>query len=184
MEITSAMIKELREKTGVGIMDCKGAHQESEGDIQKAIEILRKKGIATSQKRSGRTTSQGQVHSYIHAGGKIGVLVEVNCETDFVARSESFRTFAHDISLQVAASSPQWVVEEDIPQDVLDHEAEIARNRALEEGKYPLGIFYEDNSKPTFSEANVAYAEDKSPLYRRELDKSKLQKLIESKRVR
>jgi elongation factor Ts len=135
MDITAAQIKELREATGVGFLDCRKALEEANGDFEKAVDFLRERGLAKAAKRADREASEGVLDLYDHGKGRVGVMVEVNCETDFVARSESFRTFAHDISLQIAAASPRWVVEEDIPQDVLDHEAAIARNRAIEEGK-------------------------------------------------
>ncbi len=135
MEISASVIKELREKTGVGIMDCKAALKETDGDIEKAVEYLRKKGIATAQKRGGRATSQGQVQSYIHAGGKIGVLVEVNCETDFTAKTEDFGNFAKDVAMQIAAASPISVSREEVPKDVLEKEREIYAGQARESGK-------------------------------------------------
>jgi len=135
MAITAAQIKELREATGVGFLDCRKALEEANGDFDKAVDFLRERGVAKAAKRADREASEGVLDLYDHGNGRVGVMVEVNCETDFVARSESFRTFAHDISLQIAAAAPQWVVEQDIPEDVLDHEAQIARKRALEEGK-------------------------------------------------
>ena len=135
MAITAKEIKELREATGVGFLDCRKALEEANGDFDKAVDFLRERGLAKAAKRADRDASEGVLDLYNHGNGRVGVMVEVNCETDFVARSDSFRTFAHDISLQIAAASPQWVLVDDIPQDVLDHEAEIARNRALEEGK-------------------------------------------------
>jgi len=129
------LVKELREKTGVGIMDCKNALQEADGDINKAIDILRKKGIAKSQKREGRATSEGQIQSYIHMGGKIGVLVEVNCETDFTAKTEDFTSFAKDLSMQIAATNPVAISPEAIPVETLEREKEIYRAQALESGK-------------------------------------------------
>jgi elongation factor Ts len=135
MAISAAQIKDLREATGVGFLDCRKALEESGGDFDKAVDFLRERGLAKAAKRAGREASEGVLDLYDHGNGRVGVMVEVNCETDFVARSDSFRTFAHDISLQVAAANPGWVNAEDIPQDVLDHETEIARNRALEEGK-------------------------------------------------
>lgn len=135
MAVTATQIKELREATGVGFLDCRKALEEANGDFDKAVDFLRERGLAKAAKRADREASEGVLDLYDHGGGRVGVMVEVNCETDFVARSESFRTFAHDVSLQIAAASPKWVTEEDIPQDVLDHEAEIARNRAVEEGK-------------------------------------------------
>lgn len=136
MDITTEMIKELREATGVGILDCKKALIETDGDLKKAMDILREKGLAVAAKRSDRQTSEGIVEIYNHQGtGRVGVMVEVNCETDFVGRSEGFRTFAHEVALQIAASSPRWIKEEDIPADVLEHEKTIAANKAREEGK-------------------------------------------------
>lgn len=134
-EISAAMVKQLREKSGAGIMDCKQALAECEGDIEKASDFLRKKGLATAKKRAGRATMQGAVQSYIHMGGKIGVLVEVNCETDFVAKTDDFLAFVKNIAMHVAASNPVGIVEEDVPQDVIDKEKEIYRAQALEMGK-------------------------------------------------
>jgi elongation factor Ts len=135
MEITTEMIKELRDATGAGILDCRKALTEADGDFDKAVDFLREKGVATAAKRAGRTASQGVVELYSHGEGRVGVMVEVNCETDFVARSEDFRALAHEIALQIAASAPQYVKEEEIPAEVLEHESEIARARAKEEGK-------------------------------------------------
>jgi elongation factor Ts len=133
--ISTELIKELREKTGVGIMDCKMALKESEGDPEKAIDYLRKKGIATAKKRGGRTASQGQVQSYIHAGGKIGVLLEVNCETDFTGKTSDFNNFVKDLAMQVAATNPIAVDRDRIPQDVLEREKDIYVTQAKESGK-------------------------------------------------
>jgi elongation factor Ts len=135
MEITTEMIKELREATGAGILDCRKALTDANGDFDKAVDLLREKGVATAAKRADRTASQGVVELYSHGEGRVGVIVEVNCETDFVARSEDFRKLAHEIALQIAAAAPQYVQEDEIPADVLEHEAEIARARAKEEGK-------------------------------------------------
>jgi len=135
MEITTDMIKELREATGAGILDCRKALTDAEGDFEKAVDFLREKGVATAAKRADRTASQGVIELYSHGEGRVGVMVEVNCETDFVARSEDFRKLAHEIALQIAAAAPQFVREDEIPADVLEHEAEIARARAKEEGK-------------------------------------------------
>ncbi len=135
MEITTEMIKELRAATNAGVLDCRKALTESNGDFQKAVDWLREKGMATAAKRSDRTASNGIVELYSHGGGRVGVMVEVNCETDFVARSESFRSFAHEVALQIAAQSPQYVSEAEIPESVLAHEGEIAKKRAMEEGK-------------------------------------------------
>ncbi len=155
MEITASLIKELREKTGVGIMDCKTALKECDGDIAKSIEYLRKKGIATAKKRGGRITSQGQVQSYIHAGGKIGVLVEVNCETDFTAKTDDFSNFTKDLAMQVAASAPIAVDQEHVPEAVLEKEKEIYATQARESGKPEKIIdkIVEGKLKKFFSEA-------------------------------
>jgi elongation factor Ts len=135
MEITTEMIKELRGATGAGVLDCRKALTEAQGDYEKAVDYLREKGIATAAKRADREASQGMVELYSHGDGRVGVMVEVNCETDFVARSEGFRTLAHELALQIAASAPRYVRENEIPEEVLEHEAEIARARAKEEGK-------------------------------------------------
>ena len=135
MEITTEMIKELRAATNAGILDCRKALTEADGDFQKAVDWLREKGMATAAKRADREASKGVVELYSHGGGRVGVMVEVNCETDFVARSEKFRELAHELALQIAAAAPRYVRAEDIPADVLEHEAEIARDRAKEEGK-------------------------------------------------
>lgn len=135
MDITTEMIKDLREKTGVGVMDCKVALKECNGDIKAAVDYLRKKGIATAKKRSSRTTSNGQVQSYIHGGGKIGVLVEVNCETDFTGRTDDFTEFARDLAMQIAAANPVSVDRETIPPEVLEREREIYATQAGETGK-------------------------------------------------
>jgi elongation factor Ts len=135
LAISTSLIKELREKTGVGIMDCKTALKECDGNINKAIEYLRKKGIATAKKRGGRATSQGQVQSYIHAGGKIGVLVEVNCETDFTGKTEDFVNFVKDIAIQIAATSPIAVDRETVPEDILEKEKDIYATQAKTSGK-------------------------------------------------
>jgi len=135
MEITTEMIKELRAATNAGVLDCRKALTESGGDFDKAVDWLREKGMATAAKRADRAALQGMVELYSHGNGRVGVIVEVNCETDFVARSEQFRTFAHEIALQIAASSPRYVKEDEIPAEVLDHEMEIGKARAREEGK-------------------------------------------------
>ncbi len=155
MEISTALIKELREKTGVGIMDCKQALQECDGDVEKAIELLRKKGIATAKKRGGRTTSEGQIQSYIHAGGKIGVLVEVNCETDFTGKTEDFTSFVKDIAMQVAATNPLAIDREGIPAHILEKEKEIYATQARESGKPEKVIdrIVEGKLKKFYSEA-------------------------------
>jgi elongation factor Ts len=133
--ISAAMVKELREKSGAGIMDCKTALGECDGDLEKAIDFLRKKGIATAAKRAGRATSEGTVQSYIHMGGKIGVMVEVNCETDFVAKTEDFTEFARNLAMHIAATNPVSIVPEDVPQAVIDREREIYKAQVLEMGK-------------------------------------------------
>ena len=135
MQITSAMVKKLREKTNAGIMDCKAALQESQGDMEKAVDYLRQKGLAVAQKRAGRTASEGLVHSYIHAGGKIGVMVEVNCETDFTARSEAFLDFAKNLAMHIAATNPLSIDREGLPPEVVTREQEIYRAQALDSGK-------------------------------------------------
>ena len=135
MEITTEMIKELRAATNAGISDCRKALVDADGDFNKAVDWLREKGMATAAKRSDREASQGVVELYSHGGGRVGVMVEVNCETDFVARSDKFRELAHELALQIAASAPRYLKAEEIPAEVLDHEAEIARARAKEEGK-------------------------------------------------
>ena len=133
--ISATMVKQLREKTGAGMMDCKNALSECDGDMDKAIDFLRKKGLATAQKRAGRTMTEGIIQSYIHLGGKLGVLVEVNCETDFVARNEEFQEFAKNISMHIAASNPLGIQAEDLPEDIVNKEKEIYRAQALELGK-------------------------------------------------
>ncbi len=135
MEITASAVKELREKTGVGMMDCKKALKECDGDIEKSIEFLRKKGIATAAKRGGRSASEGQVQSYIHSNGKIGVLVEVNCETDFTGKNDDFVEFTKNIAMHIAASNPLAVNEEEIPEDIISKEKEIFETQAKESGK-------------------------------------------------
>jgi len=133
--ITTEMIKKLRETTQSGILDCRKALEAADGDFQKAMDYLREKGLATAAKRASRAASEGVIELYSHGGGRVGVMVEVNCETDFVARSDSFREFAHEIALQIAAASPLYVTEEEISQAELDHEAEVAAAKAREEGK-------------------------------------------------
>jgi elongation factor Ts len=135
LDIDITLVRELREKTGVGIMDCKKALAESEGDMQQAIDYLRKKGIATAKKRGGRATSEGQIASYVHGGGKIGVLVEVNSETDFAAKTEDFSQFVKNLAMHIAASSPLAVDREGLPPDVVEKEKEIYATQAKESGK-------------------------------------------------
>ena len=133
--ISTDLIKKLREATSAGVLDCRKALEAAEGDFDKAVDILREKGLATAAKRAGRTASEGVIDVYSHGNGRVCVMVEVNCETDFVGRSEVFRNFAHEIALQIAAASPLYIREEDIPQEVLDKEAAIATAKAREEGK-------------------------------------------------
>ena len=135
MEITASMVKELRERTGAGMMDCKRALVETDGDFDKAVTLLREKGLAAASKRAGRETAEGVVESYIHMGGRIGVLIEVNCETDFVAKTDQFRTLARDLAMQVAASRPLYVSRDEVPEDVIERERQIYRTQALNEGK-------------------------------------------------
>lgn len=139
MAITTEQIKSLREETGAGILDCRKALQDANGDIDKALNYLREKGLATAANRADREASEGIVELYSHGDGRVGVMVELNCETDFVARSEKFRTYAHELALQIAAMSPQYISEQDIPDSVLEEEREKARTYAREEGK-PEGI--------------------------------------------
>jgi len=135
MEISVDLIKDLRQRTGAGVVDCKVALHEAQGDMDKAIEHLRRKGLATAAKKAGRIATDGLVSSYIHAGGKIGVLVEVNCETDFVAKTEDFQSFVKNMAMQIAAANPQYVRREEVPQAELDKEKEIYRAQALESKK-------------------------------------------------
>jgi len=135
MEITTQMIKELRGATNAPMLDCRKALQEADGDFNKAVDWLREKGMATAAKRADRDASNGVVEMYSHGGGRVGVMVEVNCETDFVARSEQFRNLAHELALQIAASAPKYITAEEIPASDLEHESGIARARAIEEGK-------------------------------------------------
>jgi len=135
MAVTTEQIKEIREATGAGFMDCRNALEQADGDFDKAVDFLREKGLAKAAKRAGREASEGLIEMYSHGDGRVGVMLEINSETDFVARSDDFRGFAHELALQIAAMSPQYVSEEDIPVDVLEHETEIARKQALEEGK-------------------------------------------------
>ncbi|MGI6449827.1 MAG: translation elongation factor Ts [Desulfitobacteriia bacterium] len=134
-EISAATVKELRVRTGAGMMDCKKALIECNGDMDKAIDFLREKGLAAAAKKEGRIAAEGLVESYIHGGGRIGVLVEVNCETDFVSRGEEFKQFVKDIAMQIAAAKPQYVNKEDVPAEVIEHEKQILKAQALNEGK-------------------------------------------------
>jgi len=152
-EIPAALVKQLRDATGAGMMECKAALKEANGDLEEAKLILRKRGLAQAGKKSGRATSEGLIGSYIHMGGKIGVLVELNCESDFVARTEDFQTLLRELSLQVAASSPQYVRREDVPAEILDRERSVYRAQMENSGKPApviekiiegkLGSFYE-----------------------------------------
>jgi elongation factor Ts len=153
--ISATMVKQLREKTGVGIMDCKEALLQSNGDIDNAVDFLRKKGLATAQKRAGRAMSEGLIQPYIHMGGKLGVLVEINCETDFVAKNDDFKEFAKNIAMHIAATNPVGIASNDVPEEVINKEKEIYRAQAIELGKPEnvvdkivegkLNKFYKDN---------------------------------------
>ena len=134
-EITAAMVKQLRDKTGSGMMDCKKALAETNGDMDKAIDFLRKKGLATAAKRAGRATTEGVVQPYVHTGGKLGVMVEVNCETDFVAKSEDFQEFAKNVAMHIAATNPLGIVPEDVPEETLAREKAIYVDQAKQTGK-------------------------------------------------
>ncbi len=153
--ISATMVKQLREKTGAGMMDCKQALVECDADLDKAVDFLRKKGLATAQKRAGRAMTEGTVQSYIHMGGKLGVLVEVNCETDFVAKNEDFLSFAKNVAMHIAASNPLGIRPEDVPEEIVNREKDIYQAQALEMGKPEnvvpkivegkLNKFYKDN---------------------------------------
>ena len=171
-EIKAAMVKQLREKTGAGMMDCKKALLEVNGDMDKALEFLRKKGLATAQKRAGRAMTEGRIQSYIHMTGKLGVMVEVNCETDFVAKNEDFQEFAKNIAMHIAASNPLGIKPEDIPEEIVESEKDIYRAQALDMGK-PENIldkivegklkkFYEDNcllNQPFVRDPDISVAD-------------------------
>jgi len=135
MTISAGLVKDLREKTGAGMMACKKALEETSGDFEKAIEFLRKKGIASAEKKAGRATSEGAITSYIHGAGRVGVLLEVNCETDFVARTDDFQNFLRDVSMHIAATSPRWVNSDEIPDEVKAKEKEIAIAQMKDQGK-------------------------------------------------
>ena len=135
MAITAEMVKQLREKTGAGMMDCKSALTEAGGDMEKAVELLRKKGLASAAKRAGRATKDGIIGHYIHMGGKVGVIVEVNCETDFVARTEDFQTLAKELAMHIAAAAPTYVKREEVPAEALEKEKEIYRAQFADSGK-------------------------------------------------
>ncbi len=137
MEITAAMVKKLRDLTGAGMMECKAALTEANGNVEEATTILRKRGLAQATKKAGRSTNEGLIGNYIHMGGKIGVLVEINCESDFVARTDDFQSLAREIAMHIAAASPQYVRREDVPGDVLDREREIYRAQMKEQNKPP-----------------------------------------------
>ena len=153
-EITAQMVKELRERSGAGIMDCKTALKEANGDLPQAELILRKRGIAIAQKKSSRAANEGTIGTYIHPGSKLGVLVEVNCETDFVARTDDFQQLVHDVAMHIAATDPQFIRKEDISEEALENEKVVQRARALQEGKPEqviekivagrMGKFYEE----------------------------------------
>ncbi|MGM0880847.1 MAG: translation elongation factor Ts [Bacillota bacterium] len=135
MAVSASAVKELRERTGAGMLDCKKALDETNNDIEKAIAVLREKGLAAAANKAGRIATEGVVESYIHAGGRIGVIVEVNCETDFVAKTDQFREFARDVAMQIAAANPKFVRREEVPGDELEKEREILKAQALNEGK-------------------------------------------------
>jgi len=165
LKISIQSVKELREKTGVGIMDCRNALQEAGGDNNKAIDILRKKGIAKAQKREGRIASEGQIQSYVHMGGKIGVLVEANCETDFSAKTEDFTNFTKNLAMHIAATNPIAISPEDLPSEIVEREKEIYRDQALQSGKPEKVVekIVEGKLKKFFSEVcllNQAYVKD------------------------
>jgi elongation factor Ts len=134
-EITATVVKELRDKTGAGMMDCKNALKESDGDMEKAVDILRTKGIARASKKADRAVNEGRIEAYIHPGSKLGVLVEINCETDFVAKTDDYSSFARDVAMQIAASSPSFVKREDVDQGTIDQEMKIYREQAKDQGK-------------------------------------------------
>jgi elongation factor Ts len=150
------MVKELRDRTNVGMMDCKKALQDASGDMEKAVDILRQKGLAKAMKRAGREAADGQIHAYIHSGGKIGVLVEVNCETDFAAKSEDFLEFVKNVAMQIAATNPLGVTSEDVAQDVIERERAIYLAQAQESGK-PANILEKmvDGKMRKFFEENT-----------------------------
>ncbi|NGZ75474.1 translation elongation factor Ts [Saccharibacillus alkalitolerans] len=135
MAVNASAVKELRERTGAGMLDCKKALEETNGDIDKAVDLLREKGLSAAANKAGRAATEGTVESYIHAGGRIGVLVEINCETDFVGKTEQFKNFARDIAMHIAAASPLYVRREEVPAEVVEKEKEILKAQALNEGK-------------------------------------------------
>ncbi len=165
MKVSTKQVKELREKTGVGIMDCKNAIQDAGGDINEAVKILRKKGIAKAQKREGRIASEGQIQSYVHMGGKIGVLVEVNCETDFSAKTEDFTDFTKNVAMHIAATNPIALSPENLPSEIVEREKEIYRAQATQSGKGEEVVekIVEGRLRRFFSEVclmNQAYVRD------------------------
>jgi len=159
MEITTEMIKQLRAATNAPMLDCRKALQDADGNFDKAVDWLREKGMATAAKRADRDASNGTVELYSHGNGRVGVMVEINCETDFVARNEQFRTLAHEIALQIAASAPKYITADEIPAAELEHESEIARARAKEEGK-------PDNVLPKIVEGRIEKFKDEVCLLR------------------
>src|ERR1022692_126265 len=184
MEITAQLVKQLRDKTGAGMMECKAALKEADGDLEKGEVILRKKGIASATKKSSRSTKQGVIGTYIHPGAQLGVLIEVNCESDFVARTEDFQELVHDLAMQVAAADPQFVRREDVTAAAIEKEKDIARARAIGEGKPEkildkivegrLAKYYEEvclMEQPFIKENTISIAE---------LIKSKIAKLGEN----
>jgi len=159
MAVTTEDIKKLRDASGAGILDCRTALQETNNDFDKAMDFLREKGLATASKRAQREASEGMVELYSHGDGRVGVMVEVNCETDFVGRSQEFRDFAHELALQIAASAPLYIKDEDVPEEVINHEKKIAEARAREEGK-------PDNIIPKIIEGNLKKYMDENVLLR------------------
>jgi len=167
LKVSIKQVKELREKTGVGIMHCKNAIQDADGDINKAVEILRKRGIAKAEKREGRIASEGQIQSYVHMGGKIGVLVEVNCETDFSAKTEDFTDFTKNVAMHIAATNPIALSPENLPSEIVEREKEIYRAQAIQSGKGEEVVekIVEGRLRRFFSEVcllNQAYVKDPS----------------------
>jgi elongation factor Ts len=175
MEISAELIKDLRQRTGAGVMDCKTALREAKGDVDGAIDYLRRKGLATAAKKAGRIATEGLVSSYIHAGGKMGVLVEINCETDFVAKTEDFQTFVKNIAMHIAAANPQYIRREEIPPDILEKEKVIYRAQALEAGKPEkvIGKIVEGKMERFYSEVCLleqTYIKDSDLMVRDVLD--------------
>jgi elongation factor Ts len=188
MAITAQQVKDLRDKTGAGMMECKKALTEADGNIETAVKLLREKGLAAAAKKAGRATSEGIIGQYIHAGGKLGVLVEVNCETDFVARTDEFQEFVRDIAMQIAAANPLYVNREEVPQAALDNEKEIFRNQALAEGKPEKIVdkIVEGRLKKYYSEVCLyeqAYIKD-NDMTVEELVKSKIATIKENITIR